>query len=156
MASCFSNRSCSSNTRALSARLTPTVGRSGVSLDAKSPIHSLTCSERFTGHPEVTRFWVAGGWATNHPRSDNGLDSFRSVIGAGTFRGFSPDAANCPSPNQRCATNQRCANRRINPLMNCNSGLWGYFVTHFFIAKKFNCGLESFNYCTVRRTVVRC
>ena len=42
MASCFSNRSCSSNTRASSARLTPTVGRSGVSLDAKSPQHSST------------------------------------------------------------------------------------------------------------------
>jgi hypothetical protein len=40
MASCFSNQSCSSNTRALSARLTPTVGRSGVSFDAKSPMHS--------------------------------------------------------------------------------------------------------------------
>jgi len=53
MASCFSNRSCSSNTRALSARLTPTVGRSGVSLDTKSPIHSLTCSGRITAYPEV-------------------------------------------------------------------------------------------------------
>jgi hypothetical protein len=51
----FSNRRCSSNTRALSARLTPTVDRSGVSLDAKSPRHSSSFvqAQHFRVAPEA-------------------------------------------------------------------------------------------------------
>jgi hypothetical protein len=40
--SCFSNLICSSNTRALSCATASNRGRSGVSLGAKSPMHSLT------------------------------------------------------------------------------------------------------------------